>query len=70
PQREPDPATLAKINNPVLVVVGDQDDIVADVDKLIESLPTAKLVTIAGRNHMSAVPAGEFKKAALEFLEE
>jgi len=69
PQREPDPATLAKINNPVLVVVGDQDDIVADVDKLIESLPTAKLVTIAGRNHMSAVPAGEFKKAGLEFLE-
>jgi pimeloyl-ACP methyl ester carboxylesterase len=68
PQAEPDPAALAKITNPVLVVVGDQDDIVADVDRLIEHLPTAKLVTIAGRNHMSAVPAGEFKKAALEFL--
>ena len=69
PQPEPDPATLAKITNPVLVVVGDQDDVVTDVDKLIESLPTAKLVAIAGRNHMSAVPAGEFKKAANEFLE-
>jgi pimeloyl-ACP methyl ester carboxylesterase len=69
PQPEPDPSALAKIANPVLVVVGDQDDIVADVDRLIEHIPTAKLVTIAGRNHMSAVPAGEFKKAALEFLE-
>ena len=70
PQPEPDPAALAKITNPVLVAVGDQDDVVADVDRLIENIPTAKLVTIAGRNHMSAVPAGEFKKAALEFLEE
>jgi hypothetical protein len=39
------------------------------VDQLVESIPTAKLVTIGGRNHMSAVPAGEFKKAALDFLE-
>jgi pimeloyl-ACP methyl ester carboxylesterase len=69
PQPEPDPKALAAIKNSVLVVVGDQDDIVSDVDKLIESIPTAKLVTIAGRNHMSAVPAGEFKRAALEFLE-
>jgi len=68
PQPEPDSAALAKITNPVLVVVGDEDDIVAEVDRFIEHLPTAKLVTIAGRNHMSAVPAGEFKKAALEFL--
>jgi pimeloyl-ACP methyl ester carboxylesterase len=69
PQPEPDPKALASITNPVLVVVGEQDDIVADVDRLIESIPTARLVRIAGRNHMSAVPAGEFKKAVLEFLE-
>ena len=68
PQPQPESAALAKITNPVLVVVGDEDDIVAEVDRFIEHLPTAKLVTIAGRNHMSAVPAGEFKKAALEFL--
>jgi pimeloyl-ACP methyl ester carboxylesterase len=69
PQPEPDPRALAKITNPMLVAVGDQDDIVTDVDRLIEHIPTAKLLTIAGRNHMSAVPAGEFKRAALEFLE-
>ena len=70
PQPKPDPTALAAITNPVLVAVGDQDDIVTDVDKLIESIPTAKLLRVAGRNHMSTVPAGEFKKAALEFLEE
>ncbi len=69
PQPDPDPAALATIENPVLVVVGDQDDVIADVDRFIESIPTARLVRVAGRNHMSAVPAGEFKKASLEFLE-
>jgi pimeloyl-ACP methyl ester carboxylesterase len=69
PQPKPDPAALAAIRNPVLVVVGDQDDIVSEVDRLVESIPTAKLVKVAGRNHMSTVPAGEFKKAALDFLE-
>ena len=69
-QPEPDPAALAAITNHMLVVVGDQDDIVSDAARLVEHIPTAKLITIAGRNHMSAVPAGEFKKAALEFLEE
>jgi pimeloyl-ACP methyl ester carboxylesterase len=68
PQPEPDPARLGAITIPVLVVVGEQDDIVADVDRLIESIPTARLVTVAGRNHMSTVPAKEFKQAALEFL--
>jgi len=50
-------------------VVGDQDDIAAGVDRLVESIPTARLVSIAGRNHMSAVPASDFKKATLAFLE-
>jgi hypothetical protein len=49
-------------------VVGDQDDIAVDAERLVESIPTARLVTVAGRNHMSTVPAKEFKQAALEFL--
>ena len=68
PQPEPDSKALAAIKNPILVVVGDGDDIVSGVDWLIEHIPTAKLVRVAGRNHMSAVPAGDFKRAALEFL--
>lgn len=68
PQPDPDPGRLAAIANHVLVVVGDQDDVAVEVDRLVESIPTARLVTIAGRNHMSTVPAKEFKQAALEFL--
>jgi pimeloyl-ACP methyl ester carboxylesterase len=70
PQPNLDADRLRAIKSPVLVVVGDQDDIVGKVDKLVESIPNAKLVTIAGRNHMSAVPAREFKQAALDFLAE
>jgi pimeloyl-ACP methyl ester carboxylesterase len=69
PQPEPDPKRLAAITNPVLVAVGENDDIAVDAERLVESIPSAHLVTISGRNHMSAVPAREFKEAALEFLE-
>ncbi len=59
---------LGKIRTPILVVVGDRDDIAHGAPELVEVIPTARLVTIGGRDHMSAVPAREFKQAALEFL--
>ena len=64
------PERLAKIRTPILVVVGDRDDIASGAPELIELVPSARLVTIANRDHMSAVPAREFKQAALEFLTE
>jgi pimeloyl-ACP methyl ester carboxylesterase len=67
-QPNPNPARLATITNHVLVVVGDEDDIAVDAERLVKSIPTARLVTVAGRNHMSTVGAKEFKQAALEFL--
>jgi pimeloyl-ACP methyl ester carboxylesterase len=68
PQPDPDLGLLGSITIPVLVVVGELDDIVDEVDRLVESIPQAKLVTVAGRNHMSTVPAREFKQAVLDFL--
>jgi len=65
---EADPERLAKIRTPILIVVGDHDDIARGAPELVELIPTARLVTIAGRDHMSAVVAREFKQAALEFL--
>ena len=65
-----DPARLAAIRTPILVVVGENDDIARGAPELVELIPTARLVTIAGRDHMSAVPAREFKQAAMEFLED
>lgn len=62
------PERLATIRTPILVVVGDHDDIARDAPELIEVLPAARLVTIAGRDHMTAVTAREFKQATLDFL--
>jgi pimeloyl-ACP methyl ester carboxylesterase len=63
-----DPGRLAKVETPILVVVGDQDRIARRAPELVELIPSARLVTVPGRDHMSAVPAGEFKRAAVEFL--
>jgi pimeloyl-ACP methyl ester carboxylesterase len=62
------PQRLAAIQTPILVVVGENDDIARGAPELVELIPTARLVTIPGRDHMSAVPAREFKQAALDFL--
>jgi pimeloyl-ACP methyl ester carboxylesterase len=66
PERHPE--RLAKVKTPILIVVGDTDDIARGAPELIEEIPTARLVTLPDRDHMSAVVAREFKQAALEFL--
>lgn len=67
-QPKENPQQLAGIRTPVLVVVGDQDDIARSAPELIELIPSARLLTIPGRDHLSTVPAGDFKRGALEFL--
>jgi pimeloyl-ACP methyl ester carboxylesterase len=63
-----DPSGLAAIKTPILIVVGAKDEIARGAPELVEMIPTARLVTIRDRDHMSAVPAREFKQAAIEFL--
>jgi pimeloyl-ACP methyl ester carboxylesterase len=63
-----DTERLATIHTPILLVAGDQDAIAHEVGELARRIPTATLVTIPGRDHMSTVPARRFKEAALEFL--
>jgi pimeloyl-ACP methyl ester carboxylesterase len=65
-----DPASLAAIRTPVLVVVGDRDELARNAPELVELIPSSRLVTIQGRDHMGAVPAREFKEAAIAFLSE
>ena len=62
------PATLSAIKTPILVVVGDHDEVARGAPELIDLIPTARLVTIPGRDHMSAVTSRDFKQAALDFL--
>jgi pimeloyl-ACP methyl ester carboxylesterase len=61
-------ADLAAIRNPVLIVTGDLDEIAGGASRLADRLPSAELVMLPGRNHMNAVPARQFKEAAVAFL--
>src|ERR1700682_1007627 len=63
-----DPARLAAIRTPILVVFGDRDELAPDAPELVELIPSSRLVVVHGRDHMGAVPAREFKQAAIEFL--
>ncbi len=59
---------LAEIGVPVLVVAGEKDDVAGDVQTLVDAIPGARGVTLAGRNHMNAVGDRAFKQAVLGFL--
>lgn len=63
-----DPTRLSAIATPILVVVGDRDELARDTPELVELIPSSHLVTIPERDHLSTVPAREFKRAAIEFL--
>lgn len=63
-----DPARLSAIRTPILIVVGDRDDLARSAPELVELIPSSRLVTIPGRDHMGTVPAREFKQTAIEFL--
>jgi pimeloyl-ACP methyl ester carboxylesterase len=53
----------------VLVVVGEHDDLVSGGRELAGKLPNARFLELPSRDHLSAVPAQQFKQAAVEFLE-
>ncbi|MDQ2942116.1 MAG: alpha/beta hydrolase, partial [Candidatus Dormibacteraeota bacterium] len=69
-QPKPHPTRLSAIQTPILVVVGDRDELARDAPELVELIASSRLVTIPGRDHMGAVPAREFKQAAIDFLSE
>ena len=58
------------IRRPVAIVVGDRDPIARGAPELASQIPGARCIALAGRDHMNAVPARQFKEAALAFLRE
>ena len=68
-ERDVDRSRLSSITTPMLVVIGERDELVSGAPELVEQIPTAKLVTVPGRDHLGTVPAREFKQPALEFLD-
>ncbi len=61
---------LAKIECPVLVVVGELDVIGGSGAALAELIPRGEALTIAGRDHMKAVGDRAYKEAVVRFLQE
>jgi hypothetical protein len=61
-------AQLGGISLPIAVMAGDEDELARGADRLAAAIPGARYVTVEGRNHMNAVPARQFKQAAVEFL--
>ena len=59
---------LAAINVPVLVVVGENDDVAGEIGPLLAAIPGATGVTLPKRNHMNAVGDRQYKEAVLTFL--
>jgi pimeloyl-ACP methyl ester carboxylesterase len=64
------PEELARVEKPVLVVVGEKDDLVGDPRVLKDAIPGSRLVRIPGKDHLTAVPDPRYKKAVLDFLSE
>lgn len=61
-------ADVRRIEVPVLVAVGEADDMAGAPEALAELLPQGEAVTIPKRDHMRATGDKVFKAAALEFL--
>ena len=61
-------ADVRRIEVPVLVAVGEADDMAGAPEALAELLPHGEAVTIPKRDHMRATGDKVFKAVALEFL--
>jgi pimeloyl-ACP methyl ester carboxylesterase len=67
--REPMPeAEVRRIETPVLVAVGEEDDMAGPPEPLAALLPQGRAFTIPRRDHMRATGDAAFKAAALAFL--
>jgi pimeloyl-ACP methyl ester carboxylesterase len=64
----PDAQTLASICMPVLVVVGEKDDLVSGADQLAAAIPGARLITVPVRDHITVVADSRFKEPVLAFI--
>jgi len=62
-----DPSMLANVNLPVMVLVGEDDNVIGPPEVLAAAIPGATLVKTPG-DHITALIQPEFKQAILGFL--
>jgi pimeloyl-ACP methyl ester carboxylesterase len=66
---QPDQAALRRLDLPLLVVVGEKDEVLASARQLAAAVAGAELVTLAGEDHQSAMAAQSYKQAVDRFLQ-
>lgn len=64
-----DERRLAAISCPVLIVLGERDDLAPSADRLLGALPRARLVTVPGVDHFALVADFGAIDAVVRFLE-
>ena len=69
PHRKLEKDVLRRIETPVLVITGEEDDVLPMSREVAEELSNASFELIEGRNHDNAVPARAFKEKVLAFLD-
>lgn len=60
---------LQRIQVPVLVVAGSEDETAGPVEALVKAIPGARGLVIPGRDHMKTVGDRRFKEAVVAFLD-
>ncbi|MEO8540772.1 MAG: alpha/beta hydrolase [bacterium] len=68
--RPVDPARLAEIRKPVLVVAGELDPFCAPAKALSAAIPGAKFVSLPHEGHLSAIRNPQFRSEVAGFLQE
>lgn len=61
---------IERILQPVLVAVGETDDIAGNPHELVDLMPHGQVLEIPGRDHMLAVGDKVYKQGVLDFLRE
>ncbi|MER6936203.1 alpha/beta hydrolase [Nocardioides sp. NPDC127514] len=62
------PDQVARIDVPVLVVLGDEDRIGGDPHPLLNALPDARHLRLPGIDHVGTTYSAAFREAAIKFL--
>ncbi|NWG73733.1 MAG: alpha/beta hydrolase [Rubrivivax sp.] len=68
PRRSLTPAELAAVGMPVLIVLGEKDTVTGPPGTLAAALPSAQVVIVPNRDHMTTVGDKAFKAAVIAFL--
>jgi pimeloyl-ACP methyl ester carboxylesterase len=61
---------LAGIAQDVLIVVGENDNVVGSAEPIANAMPNARLITLSDRDHLTTVGDQRFKDAVVSFLSE